>query len=153
MFKYAKEGDIKLLNIPGIGITCDKLGNTPLHYLALSGNSEVLKHGNISNFHNIDYDTALHFLARTGNIDIITHYSYCTTRNKRGRTPLHVLCEYISSENVLSILVDTNIDKIKDNDWNTPLHILGQRGMIDIINHKSHNIIKNKFDETPFQLL
>ncbi len=61
--------------------------------------------------------------------------------------------EIKEKNNYLEVLESDLVDKIKDEDGWTPLHLLAYRGVKDVLHHPSVDKVKDKYDDTPLHLL
>ena len=53
----------------------------------------------------------------------------------------------------ITVLSDSNVSIVKDNDGWTPLHFLALAGKIEVLSHKDCSLVKDNDGETPLQWL
>ena len=140
LFKRAGKGDASVMEDPRVTTIKDQMGRTPLHYLAYSGNIEVLKHPQVATLASEeDYTgiTPLFALAVAGKTEVLEYPDVMKYRLEKcsNYTVLHTLALY--SDDVYTILKHPLVDKVKDSMNRTPLYILAQRGRFEILDHPS----------------
>ncbi|XAR57337.1 hypothetical protein NMG60_11025439 [Bertholletia excelsa] len=122
----------------------DAYGWTALHYAARNGHSdiaasllEVDKSAAYIGTEN-DNNTPLHLAAAAGKVDVISKLLFfspacCEIVNKKGQNVLHVAMD-MEQQDVIECIRKLSIWRLllnqKDNDGNTPFHLLAKKGNI-----------------------
>ena len=161
VFTLAKSGHISILKDPKykeyLKIQND-WGDTPLHWLALNGKTEILKpeYKEILEIQNNWGMTPLYSLAVKGKTEILKpEYKEILKiqDDEYGDTPLHLL----AMEGKTEILKPEykEILKIRNKRGETPLHDLAGKGKTEILKPEYKEIlkIKNKKGQTPVDIL
>jgi len=126
---------------------------------ANNGDISILKIDNIHKCCDDKLNSVLHILAKLGKIEILKNQFVGVVKNICMDTPLHTLVQ--NDECIESILSHRNVSTCKNEDSNTPLHLIGIRlakmpdsdlkiRCLDLfLKHKDISSVLNKFNKTP----
>jgi len=60
---------------------------------------------------------------------------------------------FLADNGIKNVLLHPSVDKVKDNDGDTPLHHLAYDGVKEVLDHPSVDKVKDNYGWTPLQLL
>jgi len=155
LFIAAKAGKTEVLDHPDVSTLRDERWMTPLHYLAIAGVGDVIRHKDCSIVRcNTKGFTPLHLLAcsRASKM-VLQHLDVATVRDTDGNTPLHLLSMYTNdTDTIMKILEHPGVSSTKENTGNTPLHMLAVKCVPEILFNVDANVVKNDAGMTPEEL-
>ena len=137
----------------------DSNGNTIYHKLALKGIDVLSYEG--AKFKNNNNSTSYHFYAMNGDaISIIRVFSNTLFKyiDNNGNTPYHILSANINKttnplEQADELINLNGVEKYKNKDGDTVLHILAKLGIRQVAQNSNSKIVMNNENKTPVDII
>jgi len=161
-------GKVEILSHKDVSFVKGANGNTPLHTLASYSNDRcILDHPDIDTVKNKSGKTPKDLLkekndlhreelfdkAKLGDISILSNSGTFIISGLYCDTPLHRLTVNISDLDLEALLAEPRISTTKDENGDTPLHVMANIGKVEVISHKDVSVVKNNIGFTPLHLI